>query len=71
VESLADASEENATIAQLAIPFYGPLAPNGIWYYTCKHFDGKNCTIYAHRPKMCRDYGVVTPCTHNGCTYEP
>ncbi len=39
--------------------------------FTCKHFDGKGCTIYERRPRMCRDHGVKTFCNWDGCEYEP
>jgi len=35
---------------------------------TCRHFDGKNCTVYDQRPQMCRDYPYGKPCTIEGCT---
>ena len=41
-----------------------------IYHYTCKHFDGKNCTIYEARPQMCRDFPNGTTCTYRGCTLE-
>lgn len=46
--------------------------PDGLDYgYTCKHFDGANCTAYADRPNMCKDYPYGRPCVFTGCTYEP
>ena len=36
--------------------------------YTCKHFDGKNCTIYLERPNICRQHGNNNSCTYRGCT---
>jgi Fe-S-cluster containining protein len=41
-------------------------------YYTCKHFDPKtsNCTIYAIRPVMCRDYPYGRGCNYADCTWS-
>lgn len=41
--------------------------------YTCKHFDKttRNCGIYEHRPKMCRDYPDGYTCRYEGCTAAP
>ena len=41
--------------------------------FTCKHFDGRFCTIYERRPRMCRDHGVGTACNWagHGCEFEP
>ena len=41
--------------------------------YTCKHFDGTNCTNYEGRPNMCRDYpagykgAFNNPCDRAAC----
>lgn len=39
--------------------------------FTCKHFDKEkgNCTIYEHRPQMCREYPYRNSCRYEGCTY--
>jgi Fe-S-cluster containining protein len=39
--------------------------------YTCKHFDKDkgDCTIYAERPQMCREYPYLSHCRYEGCTY--
>lgn len=37
--------------------------------YTCKHFDGRNCTIYDIRPRMCRRYPYNSDCNYEGCTW--
>lgn len=38
--------------------------------YTCKYFDGHNCTAYEERPAMCRDYPYGKQCTFEGCTLK-
>ncbi len=40
-------------------------------YYRCKHFDSKErlCTIYEHRPVMCREYPYGDPCNYTSCTW--
>lgn len=43
-------------------------------FYTCKNFDGQNCTIYESRPPMCRNYPGYNGeghCNYPGCTYVP
>lgn len=41
-------------------------------WYTCKHFDKgtKNCTIYDHRPQMCREYPYGNKCEYKGCSWS-
>lgn len=36
--------------------------------YTCKHFDGENCTNYENRPDLCRRYPNSGRCEYAGCT---
>ena len=38
--------------------------------YTCRHWDTvtHRCSIYRHRPAMCRDYPYNEPCRHCGLT---
>lgn len=36
--------------------------------YTCKHFDGTNCTNYENRPDLCRRYPNGGRCEYAGCT---
>lgn len=38
-------------------------------HYTCKHFDSKEarCTIYEHRPLMCKNYPNGHACLFKGC----
>lgn len=38
-------------------------------WYTCVHFDGKDCGIYKIRPKMCRDYPYGRKCQYPGCRH--
>lgn len=53
----------------------GAKIPNGevLHLYTCKHHDEKtgNCSIYEHRPQMCRDYPYGYACTFKDCTMRP
>ena len=50
-----------------AIPFLGPVEPDGVWFYTCRHFDGRDCLIYATRPSACRCFGEAYPCPYPDC----
>ena len=39
--------------------------------HTCKNLLPSGlCAIYDTRPKMCRAYGVVSPCEYKGCTFN-
>lgn len=38
------------------------------YHYTCRHYDGRNCTIYESRPAMCRNYPDGRKCQYRGCT---
>jgi hypothetical protein len=44
------------------------LYEEDVW--TCEHFDGRDCTAYATRPNMCRNYPYGQPCNHAGCTWD-
>jgi Fe-S-cluster containining protein len=33
-------------------------------FFTCRHFDGKNCGIYETRPDMCKRYPYNDPCEY-------
>jgi Fe-S-cluster containining protein len=59
-------------ISDMVIPLdYEPLEDDGKpyrWFYTCKHFDGENCTNYEGRPMMCRTYPDGGKCVQLGCT---
>lgn len=37
----------------------------------CRHFDGRDCTAYSSRPRMCRDYPYGRPCKYDDCTFRP
>lgn len=37
-------------------------------YYTCRHFDGANCTNYDDRPTMCSKYPYGSACENKACT---
>lgn len=37
--------------------------------YTCRHFDGQNCTNYEGRPDMCRAYPYGVKCSYRGCEW--
>jgi len=43
-----------------------------VYHYTCKHFDSKKriCTIYAHRPAMCRTYPDKEFCRNPKCQWK-
>lgn len=60
--------EEAAQIARMA-RFVGRDA-RGVHYYTCRHLDEQtgDCTIYATRPTLCRDYPYGKDCSREGCT---
>ncbi len=49
----------------------GRSSANPNHYYRCKHFDPKKkiCTIYEHRPVMCREYPYGDPCKYRDCTW--
>jgi len=36
--------------------------------YTCKHFDGENCTDYENRPIMCSSHPYKRACGYKACT---
>ena len=41
-----------------------------VYHYTCKHFDGANCTIYDIRPRMCSGFAAdAQGCGYKGCTW--
>lgn len=40
------------------------------YFYTCRHFDGKNCNNYENRPFMCSDYPYGRKCVQLGCTLK-
>lgn len=65
---LEPASEEKAPKA--IFPEDKNLHGDG-WFYTCKHFDTLrgNCTIYDHRPAMCREYPDGSTCNYAACTW--
>lgn len=58
-------------IADMLIPLEVECSKPGYHYYTCKHFDGQNCTQYENRPHFCKSYpddsGI---CSVKGCTAE-
>ena len=39
-------------------------------WYTCKHLVNGNCTIYEHRPAMCRNYPYGEDCNYADCTWD-
>lgn len=44
--------------------------PSDQHHYTCRNFDGKDCTIYDTRPRMCRTYPNGDPCRYRDCQWE-
>lgn len=59
-------------ILDMLLPIEGPVTSDSLAYgfFTCRHFDGKNCTVYETRPDMCIRYGAAGDCEYegNGCT---
>ena len=55
-------------IAAMVIPLNAVPSRIKSYYYTCKHFDGKNCTNYEDRPSMCSNYPYDGKCGVKGCT---
>ena len=43
--------------------------PDGTHPYTCVHYVGGECSIYDHRPYMCRDFPGFSKCPWKGCNY--
>ena len=71
---------EIAMIANMLVPLgmyeAGDVLPEGVvlpeheyprFAYTCKFFNGADCTNYEHRPKMCRTHGIQYECQYIGC----
>ncbi len=52
-----------------AHPFIVPLGVGGA-FYTCQHYTDGQCTIYADRPAMCREYPYDKRCLYAGCTWS-
>ncbi len=49
----------------------GPKATELRPTYTCKWFDGTNCTNYENRPNLCRDHPPPNDTADDGhCSYE-
>lgn len=76
-----DMIRDNVEIARMVIPLEDkqPIAcpPTDLMdqhHYTCRHFDGRDCTIYEQRPYMCREHPVDNTnhgkCTYQGCTFR-
>ena len=43
----------------------------GVHMFTCKHYQGGNCTIYDVRPLMCKSYGLrEKSCEYLDCTWD-
>lgn len=78
---IADAAERIAIVA-MVVPVRlcrpGNPMPSGRineegeeMVYTCRHFDGANCTIYERRPHMCRNFPYGRPCPYgDACTWD-
>lgn len=71
-EEFGDKVVDGDVISDMLIPLtdYEPFNSEGQikYFYTCKHFDGKNCTNYENRPLMCSDYPYGGNCAQLGCT---
>jgi hypothetical protein len=66
-----------ATMTRIVrMPEVGDLSPGGKPVevpepiYSCVHFDGRNCTAYDQRPRMCSGFPYGRPCEYEGCTWE-
>ena len=61
------------TAAAAGAPHVNQVDPGrkGHWY-TCAHYDreAQRCGIYAHRPRMCREYPYGQRCAYEACTWE-
>lgn len=56
---------------ELILAMAVPLPDLGPDRYTCRLFDGVNCTVYEMRPAMCRDYPYNEKCEHGEkCQWE-
>ncbi len=59
-------------VLDMIIPIQGPRLEGLPQHaFTCRHFDGDNCTAYEARPKLCREHGISGSCDHRdkGCTF--
>jgi len=82
--------EESEFIANMLIPFQGPIrseqsladipwaqrspSEHHLPEFTCKHLGPTGCTVYDHRPNICRRHGVTASCDHQRdktCTLDP
>lgn len=63
---------EGEEIAAMVLPLYGPYHKDASAQarFTCRHFDGANCTNYENRPELCRDHGLYSACGQEGCTFD-
>lgn len=50
------------------IPETGEKVDREFDTYTCKNFDGENCTIYESRPNMCKIHPTDGVCGYKECT---
>lgn len=73
--AIREGSREAWFIVDMLRPLVGDDPKGtGRWFteadrrYTCRHFDGVNCTAYEERPDMCRNYPYGRPCPEDGCT---
>lgn len=48
----------------------GDPSPEGRHWYRCVHLQDGNCSIYEHRPRMCREYPYGKACKYHGCTWD-
>ena len=62
--------QDDAFIRDMLVPIEPDLddGREHAWKFDCRHHDGRNCTRYADRPKMCRDYPYGKACGRAGCT---
>ncbi len=38
------------------------------WFYTCRHYQDGDCSIYDKRPRMCKNYPYDYPCQYKACS---
>ncbi len=73
-EQIEKGATDGIFIADMLLPIQGPQQEGGAepgTVFTCRHFDGHNCTVYEMRPRMCRAHGREDECLNPGCTLPP
>lgn len=71
LDAIAENAIDGEYLADMLIAVYGPEPEDdqrAKW--TCRHFDGRDCTAYEQRPQVCRDHGVTYACHTPNCTMD-